>query len=204
MAVVRPSGRPAAGADGGSRMPPETDGPRVGTRRLLVIAASLALLLAACGGSGAHKSGDGPSTTSSSTTIASTTTAVLSAYRAGWAAYENALATANAYDPALPATMTDPLLQKVRGNLLSDQNAGIVGRGGFQLNPRVTSMTATTARVTDCSFSNSELVYAKTGKPVPPVTPPEHDFVQATLVLVNGTWKVSQQTVTEGKCPAGT
>lgn len=203
MGVLRPSRRPAASADGGSGVARGGDDPPAGPRRLLVVVASLVLLLAGCSGSGGHPAGDGPATTASPSTAVATAAAVLSAYRAGWAAYENALATANAYDPALQATMTNPLLQRVRGNLLSDQNAGIVGRGGVQLNPRVASMTATTASVTDCSFSSSKLVYAKTGKPVPPVTPPEHDYVQATLVLVNGTWKVSQQTVTEGKCPAG-
>jgi hypothetical protein len=128
---------------------------------------------------------------------------VLRAYRAEWAAYDQALATANAYDTSLTSTMINPLLQQVRATLLGDQAAQIVGRGGVQLHPKVSSITATTATVVDCVYSKSELVYAKTGKPVPPVTPPEHDGVQATLVLTAGTWKVSQQSVKEGTCSAG-
>ncbi len=83
---------------------------------------SLSLALSACGST---RSGS-PSTTgtkapiastsipATSTTLAPTSAAVLQAYRAGWVAYDQALATANAYDPSLAATMVDPLLQKVR------------------------------------------------------------------------------------------
>jgi hypothetical protein len=56
--------------------------------------------------------------------------------------------------------------------------------------------------VVDCVYSTAELVYKATGKPVPPVTPPENDGVVSTLVLTGGTWKVSKQTVTDGKCAA--
>lgn len=202
MCVFRRSGQPPAEAGGGSHVAAGEDDPP-GVGRLVLIGAALALVLTSCGGSSGHKAADGPTTTTNSSTSAASSAAVLGAYRAEWAAYQSALATANAYDPSLAATMVDPLLQKVRANLLGYQNAGIVGRGSIQLNPRVVSISATTAMIDDCNFSSSELVYAKTGKPVPPITPPEHDYVQATVVLVNGAWKVSQQNVTEGKCPGG-
>ncbi len=137
------------------------------------------------------------------TTADPATAAVLAAYRAGWAAFEHALATANAYDPELPATMVDPQLQGVRANLLADKNAGIVGRGSFALHPKLIAVTATTATVVDCAFSTAALVYANTGKPVPPVTPPENDGVRSALVLSGSTWKVSKQTVTDGTCAPG-
>ena len=142
-------------------------------------------------------------TTTTTTTLGPTSAAVLQAYRAGWVAYDQALATANAYDPSLEATMVDPLLKKVRANLLGDRNDGIIGRGNVELHPKITSLTSTTATVVDCTYSSSELVYATTGKPVPPVTPPENDGVRSILVLSGSTWKVSQQSVTEGQCPAG-
>jgi hypothetical protein len=128
---------------------------------------------------------------------------VLQAYRAEWEAFEQALSTADVSDPALAATMVAPMLQEVRRNLVSDQVNGIVGRGGVQLHPRVEHVTATSATVVDCSYSTSELVYSSSGKPVPPVTPPEHDGVLATLTFVGSTWKVSDQTVTEGTCASG-
>lgn len=51
--------------------------------------------------------------------------------------------------------------------------------------------------------SPRRLVYANSGKPVPPSTPPEYDDVKATVVLVGSAWKVSQQSVTDGSCPPG-
>jgi hypothetical protein len=128
---------------------------------------------------------------------------VLSAYRAGWAAFERALTTANPSDPELAATMVEPQLQSVKANLFADKNAGMVGRGIFTLHPKVATLSATTATVVDCAHSTAELFYASSGKPVPPVTPPENDGVRATLVVSGSTWKVSKQTVTEGTCAPG-
>jgi hypothetical protein len=113
--------------------------------------------------------------------------AVFSAYRAAWHAFEHALADANPSDPLLTATMVDPQLQGVKANLPADQRQGIVGRGTFMLHPKIVSMSATTATVVDCAHSTAALVYKGTGKPVPPVTPPENDGVTATMVLTGGT-----------------
>jgi len=141
--------------------------------------------------------------TTTTTTLAPTSAAVLSAYRAGWAAFEHALTTANPSDPELAATMVDPQLQSVKANLFADKRAGMVGRGTTTLHPKITALSATTATVVDCAYSTAELLYATTGKPVPPVTPPENDGVRATLVLSGSTWKVSKQTVTDGTCAPG-
>ena len=181
----------------------------------IAVGVCLSVLLSACGA--AHPSAASRSrasattsapTSSTATTPATSgtsgeTAAVLAAYRAGWKAFEQALATANPADPALAATMVDPQLQSVKANLLSDQVHGMVGRGTTTLHPKVVSISATTATVVDCAYSTAELVYARTGKPVPPVTPPENDGVRSTLVLVNGAWKVAKQTVTDGKCAPG-
>jgi hypothetical protein len=168
------------------------------------------LLLTACGGGRATSTGStlGPRPTLSSTSTSTSTTdpaglAVLAAYRAGWAAFEQALATANPADPALAATMIDPQLQGVKANLLADQVHGMIGRGTFTLHPKIVSLSASTATVVDCAYSTSVLLYAKTGKPVPPITPPENDGVRAALVFTGGTWKVYKQTVTDGKCAPG-
>jgi hypothetical protein len=170
------------------------------------------VVLAACGG-GASRSKSaattlpGSTSSTSAATSASTadpaTAAVLAAYRAGWAAFEHALADANPEDPELAATMVDPQLQQVKANLLADQRQGMVGRGTTTLHPKLTALSATSATVVDCAYSSAELVYRATGKPVPPVTPPENDGVTSTLVLSGGTWKVSKQIVTDGKCAPG-
>jgi hypothetical protein len=183
---------------------------RLGPTGFLMIVAASSLLLAACGagsGDASHSSSSVPRRTSAtnatSTPGGGADAAVLAAYRAEWAAFEHALADANPEDPELLATMVAPQLTGVRANLAVDQQQGMVGRGTFTLHPKITSLAATTATVVDCAYSTSVLVYAKTGKPVPPITPPESDGVQATLVLTGGTWKVSKQTVTDGKCAPG-
>ena len=106
---------------------------------------------------------------SSITTTRGSVSAVLAAYRPEWAAFEQALADANPGDPRLAATMVDPQLQSVKGNLLADQRQGMVGRGTFTLHPKVTVISATSATVVDCACSTAELVDKATGKPVPPV-----------------------------------
>ena len=68
--------------------------------------------------------------------------------------------------------------------------------------PKITALSAASATVVDCPFSTAELVYQVTGKPVPPVTPPDNDGVTSTLVLSGGTWKVSKQILTDGKMRA--
>jgi hypothetical protein len=165
--------------------------------------------LAGCGNSQSLTHRQGTTTSTSSTTSGSATTtksssaAVLSAYRASWTAFEQALADANPNAPTLAATMVDPQLQGVKANLLSDQIHGMIGQGTFTLHPRITSLTATTATVVDCAYSTAELVYKATGKPVPPITPPENDGVTSTVVLTGGVWKVYKQTVTDGSCAPG-
>ena len=166
-----------------------------------------ALVLAACGGGATSSTATTvrakPTGSTSSSTTDPAGAAVLAAYRAGWKAFEQALATANPADPALAATMVEPQLQSVKANLLADQVHGMVGRGTTTLHPKVVSISATSATVVDCAYSTAELVYAKTGKPVPPITPPENDGVRSTLVLVNGTWKIYKQMVTDGTCAPG-
>ncbi len=174
-------------------------------------------LLAACGGgsdSASPTTTERPAATSTttsgstssdatSTTTSATGAAVLAAYRAGWAAFEHALADANPEDPELAATMIPPQLTGVRANLSVDRQQGMVGRGSFTLHPKLVSLSATTATVVDCAYSTSVLVYAKTGKLVPPITPPENDGVSSELILTGGVWKVYKQTVTDGKCASG-
>ncbi|MGH8995596.1 MAG: hypothetical protein ACRDYB_06150 [Acidimicrobiales bacterium] len=177
----------------------------------MVAIAAGALLLGACGGGGPSSTATTvrPKPLKSSASTATTkptdpaAAPVLAAYRAGWAAFEHALADANPEDPALAATMVDPQLQSVKANLLADQRQGMVGRGTTTLHPKITALSATSATVVDCAYSTAELVYQATGKPVPPITPPENDGVTSMLVLTGGTWRVSKQVVTDGKCAPG-
>ena len=80
--------------------------------------------------------------------------------------------------------------QAVKGNGTSDP--GMIGCTLPEIQRLLTSLIQ--SRVPE---PRADLV------PVPPITPPENDGVQATLVLTGGTWKVSKQTVTEGRCAPG-
>lgn len=168
-------------------------------RELLAGGAALALLAAGCGSSHSRST---PSTSSSTTDPAAA--AVLAAYRAEQQAFGMAFVTADPSLPALAATMTNPQLQLVQRNLVAEHQNGYAGRGSVTLYPHLAALNGTQAVVEDCLYSSQELVYASTGKPVPPETPPQHDGVRSVLTEVEpGQWKVSQQTVTEGNCPAG-
>jgi hypothetical protein len=170
---------------------------------VFVVLGSLTLLGAACSSSHPRAIPDSTTTTIATTTTTPQEAVVLAAYRAAWTAFEHAGVTANAFDPLLPETMIDPVLQQVRRNLVGDKAHGAVARGTFTLHPHILAMTATAATVVDCAYSTSMLVYATTGNQVPPVTPPEYDGIKATLALVGSDWKVSQQAVTEGHCSPG-
>lgn len=178
---------------------------RTGSRSLAVtLVISVAAICAGCGGGSDASGTRSTSNPSHSTTTNPQESAVLAAYRAEQAAFEAALQHADPTFPTLAQTMTGNQLTSVRRALVADQTNGIVGRGTVRLNPKVVSIQGNQATVYDCLFSSIELVYSATGKPVPPVTQPEHDGVKATLVQVSTrSWKVSDQNVTEGSCPAG-
>lgn len=161
----------------------------------------VALVAAGCGGS---NSGSRRTAGSTTTTLSPTAAAVLTAYRAAQTAFDDAVARADPAWPALAQTMTGTELESVRRILVADQVNGIVGRGSVLVDPKLFSLGGNEAVVHDCLYSSSELVYAKTGKPVPPITPPEHDGVSAVLQQVApGAWKVASVKLTEGTCPPG-
>lgn len=178
---------------GMTRFPNRTRFRAAATIGLLAVAG----LAAACGGSSAS------SHDRSTTTTNSQAAAVLAAYRAGWQAFEQAVDQGNPALPALTQTMTGTEFDSVRRILSADQASGIVGRGTVQLHPKVSYIRGSDAVVLDCAFDSSELVYAATGKPVPPITPPEKVAVRAEMIEVSpGVWKVANQHTTGGSCPS--
>lgn len=131
---------------------------------------------------------------------------ILTAYRGGWAAIEDAEQTSDANDPALAAALADPLLSSVRSHLATLKSQGIVDKGSRTLQPHVDAMTDNSAVVVDCLYSQNIEVYASSGQPVPGQpggTAPEYDAIHASLVLTAQGWKVSDQTAVLGSCPAG-
>lgn len=172
-------------------------GPRWAVSSLVLVV----LVAAGCGGS---SSGSRRTANPTTTTLSPMAAAALTAYRAAQTAFDDAVARADPAWPALAQTMTGSELQSVRRILVADQLNGIVGRGSVQVYPKLFSLSGNEAVVHDCLYSSSELVYAKTGKPVPPITPPEHDGVSAVVQQVApGAWKVASVKLTEGTCPPG-
>jgi len=164
----------------------------------------LVLLLAACGSSGGVSPSAKPSPTASPDVVDA---AILQAYQAESVAFVTAAHISDPAYPALSATATDPLLMQVRQSLVYDKDQGIVGRGDVTLeHPHVVSLSGSTAIVQDCVYSALVLVYVSSGRPVPGQpggTQPEYDGVRATLVMTAGVWKVSDQAIVTGSCPAG-
>ncbi|MHB1927985.1 MAG: hypothetical protein ACYCUG_00870 [Acidimicrobiales bacterium] len=168
------------------------------------MAASLALVVLVAAGCGGSSPGGRRTAGSTSTTLSPTAVAVVAAYRAAKTAFDQAVARADPTWPALDQSMTGTELKSVKRILIADQLNGIVGRGPVQVYPKLFSISGDQAVVHDCLYSASELMYQKTGKPVPPLTPPEHDGVSATLQQVApGVWKVASVKLTEGSCPPG-
>ncbi len=129
---------------------------------------------------------------------------MLADYRASQTAFDLAIQNSNPTLPTLTKTMSGTELTTVRRALETDKLDGIVGKGSVQVHPKVVSLNDSRAVVHDCAFDTSELVHAATGKPVLPITHPERDGITATLSETPpGTWKVTQETVTQGSCPAG-
>lgn len=160
------------------------------------------LLIGALGACGTTSTKSSPSATAQPTPTANAQELqVLSAYRASWAAFEQASANADPSFPGLSATMINPQLATVQQKLTANQSAGIVGQGNVELYPYISSIGETQATVKDCVYSKSILIYKATGQPVPPITQPQHDAVVSTLTEVSqGIWKVMDQTVTPKEC----
>ena len=178
------------------------------TRRRLTVmsiaAVAFGFLVSSCGGSGSATGGGTTTSDRTSSTANSKQGAVLAAYRASQAAFQQAVDSADPALPALAQTMTGAQLDSVRRSLTADKVNGIVGRGSVQLNPKLSYVHGNQALVLDCAFDSSELVYVATGKPVPPVTPPEHVAIRSQLTQVTpGVWKVADQHTSGGSCPPG-
>ena len=93
----------------------------------------------------------------------------------------------------------------MKKNLIIDRAGGLVGRGDITpMHPHVVSIDGSTAVVKDCVYSALLLYDAKTGGPAPgAANGPQNVAITATLVYVDGTWKVSLQDGKFGSCPLG-
>ena len=178
---------------------------RTGFRSLAVtVVISVAAICAGCGGGSDASGTRSTSNPSHSTTTNPQASAVLAAYRAEQAAFEAALQHADPTFPALAQTMTGNQLDvRTTGTRRgSDKRDRRTGDCPVESQGRVHSRQLRRS-VSTVAFDSIELVYSATGKPVPPVTPPQQVGVKANLTRSpTGVWKVADQNVTDGCCPA--
>lgn len=174
--------------------------PSSARRRPAAIAlAVLASVLAGCSSSPAADR----STTTSATAdpTAGVQAQILTAWRAAENAFYQAEADPNGVNsPALEATLTGQELELVKSNLATQESAGYLGQGSWDLgSPRVVSIgptesDPTTATVTSCVHDTQILVNEHTGQPAPgPNGTPEWAGQTSTMLLIGGAWKLSQQ-----------
>lgn len=139
-----------------------------------------------------------PSTSTTTTSPATTTTAAVAepqieavaAYRAFWAAYLAAADPMNPDHPGLPETATGEQLKTVRSAFLAFRSAGHVIRGSFELAPKVVSFDGTSAQIRDC-YDDGTGVFDEASGARQDVDDPRRHQVTATVVNVEGTWKVA-------------
>ena len=167
-------------------------------------------VLVALGIAGGCADDDGGAQPATSTTEDSTTSTsaiddeqvVLDAYVAFW--NDGYLAAADPMDPTNPALAehaTDPQLETLERAFLARQVNGEVIRGTLDLAPRVVSVVDETATVRDCYLDNTGVYDAETGERLDTASGVRH-LVTATLVLEDGSWKVSDLSQESDGCTA--
>jgi hypothetical protein len=169
----------------------------------------LTLVLAACGSSDKRPDPGGVADLASSTSTMSTTqttaasnpqTAVIDAYLAYWRAVDTYGSQTGPFDPnefkavfgpVATGAQYDSLFQRLQLNRVQ----GLIyrGRENAQHRPQVTEVSADKAVVTDCADDFGGIFDTRQNTFVQPLTPGEHSSITATLMKVDGAWKVSTQ-----------
>jgi hypothetical protein len=135
------------------------------------------------------------------TTAAATQHAVLAAYRDSHLDYLAVAETfpVNPVDQRLGTHITGPELLHVQAQLSQMKTDGQFIQGTIDLAAKVTSVTDTSATVTDCNLDRTVFVDGKTRQLLSqPST--QRTLVYAKLQLSGGVWKVVEFTPTGGRC----
>jgi hypothetical protein len=144
-----------------------------------------------------------PPQSATTTTLDPTATAVLAAYRDDENVY---LAVAGHYpimasDPRLAQVMTGTELATVRKNLTLASLHRQYATGTIDLAPVVSSVSGTTATISDCSFDHTRIIDGKTQQTIT-TGDTARGLQKVTMALEHGTWKISdEQTMGSGCVP---
>jgi len=130
--------------------------------------------------------------TSPSATSSTPSAEALAAYRAMWSDVAEASNTADYQAAYLPNHLAGQALLTVTDNMAVEKGRGIVAHGAPVLHPVVTTATATSVTVSDCTDGRAWLqVYASTDKPIDDI-PGGFRATTATVSKEDGTWKVTE------------
>lgn len=164
--------------------------------------AALSLAVFAAGGASCSSGGSSSETRASSTTTMppTSTTAptattldsgseAVAAYRAFWQDFLAAGDPVDPLSPRLAAHATGDELAAVRNRFLAVKAAGQVIRGSLDLAPKVVSVEPSTVVLSDC-YDDRTGAYSADGVRQDKEDPRRH-LVTATVILVDGAWKVS-------------
>ena len=166
----------------------------------ILLACLASVTVAACS-SPAESSGLKLPTSSTTDPTAVVQAAVLAAWKAAETAFYDAEENPQGlFLPALDATMVDPELELVKTNLAGQEAEGFIGHGSWSLgSPRVVSLgptenDPTKATVVSCIDDTQIVVNEHTGQPASGLGgTPDWAGATSTMVLSQGSWKLSQQ-----------
>lgn len=163
---------------------------RTGRAAVSLVVVLSVVAAGACGGGDEEGADDRPT----STTV-NEEAAVLSAYEAGWRAFEEA--SGNPVDPDHPAlaeTMTGPALEDVRNGLaeMAELQEYLEGPPA-ELSPRVTDVSADRATIEDCVI-DATARHAADGTVVGPPNSTPHAN-ETVMVKEDGVWKTFELTL---------
>jgi hypothetical protein len=158
---------------------------------------ALAFVVASCGrgdGGGGEETTGVPSTSEDGTPTTedqqkSLEADVVAAYEASWTDFIKAGDPPSPDAEFLADHMAGDALEVSRNLLNELQAEGVVLRGTYQFDPRVTELGDDRAVVEDCGLDQMEVVSPSSGEVVEPHDD-ERDGVVAELTLEGGSWKV--------------
>lgn len=157
------------------------------------IVATLVVLAAAACSSGSHTAKSTTTTVTDAPATSMTTAdeaAVVGAWRHYWDIYVAVGSDMKLPDPRLAQVATGEELRQLGGGFLAFASKGEIFKGTIDLDPKVVSITGSTATLRDCYLS-AILGYEKaSGKPLG-TAPTQRTLVTVTLQLEGGTWKVA-------------
>jgi hypothetical protein len=180
------------------------------TRGLATCGLIVAVLATGCGGSNSSRSSPA-STRTERTTSANDQPATrareeaVTAYNAMWADMASAARTADYQSPRLERHAAGDALSQLSRGLYANKQHGIVAKGNPVTNPTVTSVTPSTnptsVAIIDCFDSTHWLNYVAATGELQNDTPGARHATTATVVLKDGSWKVTDLAVAQdGSC----